>query len=474
MNKCAVTPSAGGGYNDEGDEEHGSSTFDIDIIDITIKNVCYDEEMLKRMTEKMYTMYKSTILRHADLVNARTAKLRESTLLQTIHAHNGYKLDLIIMTFLKSDEFYLCVQDIEPFIAPFLKSKLFLYSFLLYFFGTKLSLHLYWKMLLRIMQTNKVALVQFAKDVCYFIGLEFSPDFSVMMNASVVRAIQQVCSDFERCVMHTRALNDVGEVDMQFTVSDVVDPSTAELPVLLNDSETKIYDPPAPTALEENKYLQLRKMTSGPKIKDDNDTDNDNDKNNKTDDDDDDEMSEMGYTDTRSEISDVSTAWSISSMNGPIPKRKVVDTKLKILQSISKLDTDADLTAYVDELYADTPDGVCKLLPLNYFTKVRMELMPYIQPLCPLHLAHGKGGQLKKLRVIVLLLPYIFEHGLARHVYDNLRHYKRVTEEYTSVDLTTIAGICIYLQFCTEVHLLMIITEINQARIERWEIKKKI
>lgn len=464
MHKHKVYPSNAESDDDDGDMQ-GDGTFDIDIIDITVKNICYDRKMLEQMTEKMYAMYKKIVKRYNDIPGAYTAKARETAMLRILHEHNGYQLDVLIMAFLKSNEFHACVADIEPFIAPFLQSKLFLYSFLLHFFSPPKSLHVYWKMILRIVQPVKSAQLQFAKDICYLIGLEFSPDFGVMMGASYVTAIQRVCVEFDKCATYVRALNDVSERDLTCVVEEGA--STIDPPMLIHDYETKIFDPPPPIILNEEKYLQVRHQSNEPPPEKSDDDDDD-------DDDEYDELSEMAQIETRSEMSDASTAWSISSTAGYNSKRKIADAKLKTLHSISKLDTDADLTAFIDEMYACTDDDVCKLTPLNYYTKVRTELLPYIKPMCPRHLAYVKTGQLKKLHVLVLLIPYIFEHNIVRHVYNSLRLYKRVNDEHSSVDLTTISGICIYMQFCTETHLLLIISEVNKVRLARCAIKNKV
>lgn len=102
---------------------------------------------------------------------------------------------------------------------------------------------------------------------------------------------------------------------------------------------------------------------------------------------------------------------------------------------------------------------------ISTFERICNELLAIVDSYVPGKLRRVRNTILRKLYYVVLLMPYILEHNWARVLRDIIcSQYASVAAVFPQVDKDTLPGIIIYLQFFTETHLNMVISDLEIHR----------
>jgi hypothetical protein len=118
-----------------------------------------------------------------------------------------------------------------------------------------------------------------------------------------------------------------------------------------------------------------------------------------------------------------------------------------------------------------------KIPAFNFFLKLRYDMLALIRPRYSLCYARSPLADFIKVRRVVLLLAFLFEHwrdyrtlsGYKEMVYV-VRGYNRLLQDLTRqfgvdyLDLSHLEGVCVILQFLTEAHLWIFLDFVEQIR----------
>jgi hypothetical protein len=101
----------------------------------------------------------------------------------------------------------------------------------------------------------------------------------------------------------------------------------------------------------------------------------------------------------------------------------------------------------------------------SMYERVYDELLTMIDSYVPAKARRVRNTLLRKLYHVVLLLPYMLEHKWVRVLRDIIcSHYASLSAVFPEIDRDTLWGIIIHLQFFTETHLNMVVSDLEVHR----------
>jgi hypothetical protein len=107
-----------------------------------------------------------------------------------------------------------------------------------------------------------------------------------------------------------------------------------------------------------------------------------------------------------------------------------------------------------------------KVTHINYCIIFKLNIVSRVLPRYDPIYMWKDGHTMRRLHLIVMLLPYIYKHKLYYMVYEVLSKFNRFGVYYPELTLNNIFGVIIYLQFCTDCQLALIMDMLEAHRRE--------
>lgn len=406
-----------------------AGTLDVFFINTLLESVFCEQKTMEIMCQSMYSFMYSQLARlnidaHTTTCDSISAQIHQR-MCERVTDHE-------LISFLSTRNYYALLGDISPednFVFVFAKCNFFVHVFLISFFAEPGSLGAYWSRLSSCFRYPKFARRQLMKDVCYLIGYYFTPDFGEMLTPDYIDGMKQACSD----IVFLRANIDTQQLSASHTRSNG---HTSKPSVNMDD--------------------------------DDNDDDDDDERIK------DDHVSVAGSSvmsasvgGARSDTSYLSSVTSKSNRycrvkHNSTPRLPLVD-KLHAITVLTRSSA-FDMTCLLDDIPDEPGSADYKHGAVNFYFKYENDLMSYVLSRVPHAFARGHALDLQKVRALAVLLPYIIENKIINVISHVLRKYCRMTEVYSDVSLCTIYGVCIYIQYCTETHLDMMLDDLQRYK----------
>lgn len=385
----------------------------------------------------------------------QTVKDTETELWEIIIRKNPL-VSSMFKKFLYDTMFILVVGDEtkkneEPYFAPFFFSKMWIFTFLIYFFPIDNEINAYW-----VANMNKI---EYKRDMCYFMGLLFDDSLKDMIMPAELTAIKRICDNIY-AEYQKRRLNKKLAVDQEarYRTKKGVLSKHRIVSILRNSLDVKKNLTSKRSKSLRGDRLQLYRRVTEARLydaakehSDDDDSDEETTGHVKDEDDDDDDPPRIAPA-----VVDKHT-------------QLLYDKDNECLKTLAK---DSANIHNQDDAYARMIEEELEYITgFNGFVAICDNLLPLIRcPLYPPELARKGGVDIRKLHVLILLIPYLLS-SKNQLLYKILVKYERVTQVYPIIDPTTFFGLCMCMRFFTETHLDMLYTDIIHCVMQDSNIK---